>query len=164
MNRAPQLAVGKKLALIGLALIASLRPVWGAPIRIGGSAGHQAVDARSCCVQPEPPSCCPKDEDRQSGPVLVPKCCAYDAPPSSRESEPLPKLSVPDPTKRVLRELTRALLHVDMLAPGSLGHFGTKLDAAGLAPPDSAQDARSTHWLTDREVLAALAMLSIARL
>ena len=166
MTRYPQLAIGKRVALIALALIASLRPVWGAPIPVGASAGHQAVEARSCCVQPEPASCCPKDEGRQSVPVFVPKCCAYDAPPSSRESEPLPRLNVPDPTKRVLRELTRALLHVDTLAPGSLGHLGTKLDGAGLSPPDSARDARpiALHWLTDRESLAVLAMLSIARL
>lgn len=167
MNRQPPLALGQKLALIALALVACLRPVWGGQVAIGSSTHGRTVDARSCCVQPEPASCCPKNEGRQSAPVFVPKCCAYDAPPSDpRQSESLPKLGVPDPTKRVLRELTRALHQVALLAPGTLGHFGIANDGAGLSPPDSVRDARSPalHWVTDRELLAALAMLSIARL
>ena len=162
MNRHRQRSVGQKLVLAALAMAACLRPVWGAPTQVGAS--PVAVEVPACCVEQE--SCCGEDEHRESGPVFLPGCCGVDTPPSDpRESEPLPRLSVPDPTKRVLRELARALQQIDLSGAGLQG-LGARHDRAGLSPPDLARESNSKacHWLTDREMLAALAMLSVARL
>lgn len=171
MTRTPQFSIGKTFALSVLALVAGLRPVWGAPLPIGspGQAHKvgQALEVSACCVEPEPGSCCPADEDSQSGPAFLPACCGVDTPPSEpSQPEPVPRLSVPDATQRVLRELARALQQVYLSTPGCYGQAHAMLDGAGLSPPDPARAARvlAGHWLTDRESLATLALLSIARL
>lgn len=162
MARHPQQSVSQRLALATLALVACLRPAWGGPTSVGAS--PVAVEVPACCREPE--SCCGEGEHRESGPALLPECCGVDTPPSTpREPQPLPRLSVPDPTKRVLRELTRALQQID-LSGSSLQGSGARHDGAGLSPPDRAREpsSKACHWLTDREMLAALAMLSVARL
>lgn len=156
-----QRTVGQKLVLAAMAIVVCLRPVSGAPT----PGAHPAMgEVPACCVEQE--SCCGQDEHRDSGPVFLPGCCGIDTPPSDpRESEPLPRLSIPEPTRRLLRELARALQQVD-LPPSGPWHLGAWQDGAGLSPPDLSRESssKSCHWLTDRELLAALAMLSVARL
>jgi hypothetical protein len=157
-------AAGRKLALLALALVLCVRPVWCAQVTIGSCTLGQ-LEVPACCVEPEPASCCPADEKSESGPIVVPSCCGVDAPQDeARESEPLPRLSVPDPTRRVLQELTRAL-HV-IHGPCPVSHVPMGAPHAGHAPPGSIRAARppALHWLTDRGALAALALLSSARL
>jgi hypothetical protein len=166
MHRHPRgSSIGQRLALAVLALLSCLPPVWGERVR-GLVAGRIGGDAPSCCLEPDRPSCCPENEGQQSGPALLPKCCAFDAPSKAPAPEAPPRLSVPDPGKRLLRELARALQHVRTLSPGDLGRLGSKLGVAGPSPPDAARGTRppALHWLTDRESTAVLAILSIARL
>ncbi len=165
MIRNHPFAVGQRLVLLALALSVCLRPVWGAPVASASVARVHASAAPSCCFEPEAASCCPEPND-ESDPVVVPSCCGFEAPPSEpRASESVPRASVPDPTKRALGELARAAQEVVRLAPRQ-GDAGMDPDGGGLSPPGPVRDARATalHWLTDRELLAALALLSIARL
>jgi len=148
------------LFLLGL-LFTSLRPVHGA----GRPGGEPAADAPSCCVDAE--GCCPEDERDEPGQSYVPLCCGVDAPASAPgNAEIVSARTVADPTESVLRNLARGARTLDLQAGWIQRASGTWREEAAHAPPAGAGDAVpiGCHWLTERELRLALALLSVARI
>lgn len=156
--------LGQRLALLVLALVACLPSIGGQRIgSLGLPAGQREVARRSCCAEADPPACCSEDEEHDSGPVLVPMCCGFDAPPAPYLPDPLPRSCGPDFAERLASALTRALQHVQAIVRRNDGACAA-FAAAGLAPPETrGRGPAGIHWWTDRESLAVLALLSIAR-
>lgn len=166
-NRSPW-----KSWLLFLALVAaSVRPAWSAP-RPTSHLVHEAVrglvsapvleGVSSCCLEPEPASCCAEDGDEDRGPTIVPLCCGVDELPArSREPASVPRWNTGDPSESWLRTVLVARLErpADFASVCAEPGFRPRPNA----PPDPLRGG-SFHWLTDREPRAALAWLSVARL
>jgi hypothetical protein len=151
----------KSLLLVVGLLLASLRPAHGAAPR----AGVPAEDAPACCAEPE--GCCPADEhdDRSQG--YVPICCGVDAPASTPAEPAIPAArTLVDPTESVLRSLAAGVKQLGPQACWIPRPRGASLEPAEHGPPGlgGAAPPRGCHWLTERELRLALALLSVARI
>lgn len=157
--------------LLFLALAAaSVRPVWSTP-RPTGHLVREAVSGfvsapvtegvSSCCLEPEPASCCTEGGDEERDPTIVPLCCGVDELPArTREPASVPRWNTGDPSEGWLRTVLVARLERPVDFASVRAEPG--LRPCSSAPPDPLR-AGSFHWLTDREPRAALAWLSIAR-
>jgi hypothetical protein len=156
----------KGLVLCLLALAAGLRPAWGAPLPDGRAAGSIEVD--SCCFVPDDGGCCPGNDGTTGGPNLRPLCCGFDAPANrpAERGETVTRSPL-DPTAVALHALARGQADQRTAFDFVRSAFESREDRedAAHAPPVPAADTAPAgcHWVTERDVLAALALLSVAR-
>ncbi len=160
-----RIATKRPLALVW-AVLALLQPFLGLQHALASAVFSRVPD---CCIGPERPDCCPAVCEEGSGPVLLPElpeCCKVQSPPSApREPEPTARLAIPDPAKRVLLAIHQAAHSTDPVVAPWVGR-DPSCDLLGPAPPGTTTRSRPTtlHWLTNRGTIAALALLSVARL
>jgi hypothetical protein len=146
-----------------VALLASVRPIHG-ELRAQGLAGPRVP---SCCLGEEATSCCPAEERDDSEQTYVPHCCGVESPANAPELAPVPALRAADPVSSTLQRLARAAERVHTFAVSLPGSVHESREHAGLDPPLAPRETRlvsTGHWLTDRGVLAALALLSVSQL
>src|SRR5262245_2044099 len=152
MSRAHPRSIWTRVAALFVALAAAAQPALGASSRQSPSGASGVEDGRpSCCVPGA--ECCGAEEGGTREPSYVPSCCGLGELPS-RPPEPdqAPRLSVPDPMRRALAQLTRGYT-VPTLAPTIHADLLRRVDPANLRGPPAS--ASALHWWTSRGAPAA---------
>src|SRR5262245_33354301 len=110
MTRRAEVGTARRVFRAGVVLLLALQP--SASARLGtdpATAGRAALP--SCCrAANEVRSCCPGEERQEDGPVWVPLCCGWDAPPAPLEEvDPGPACAEGEAGGRQVPALAHAL-------------------------------------------------------
>jgi hypothetical protein len=127
--------------------------------------GALALELPVCCAAPDPGGCCPAEEGEGESSRLAPLCCGVEAPADEPvERGRAPARTVDDPIAASLCALVRGVSQPDLLACRLLSGSDRWRHAPARAARAGDPAALGGHWLTEREVLETLALLSVARL